>query len=129
MTVSNAIPPNVSITKTVTLTSSVVFSTVAGILTSAGCTGCHANGGPSTPSWVNDLGLFGRLTGTAGVVNTNNPRVNSLLLVCPSAGCSTLNTITSTIQAMGGSQPGFGTGGFANYDSVLTWITNGATNP
>jgi len=129
MTVSNAIPPSASTTKTVTVTSSVVFSTVASILTNAGCTGCHGSAGPQTPSWVNDAGLFGRLTGTAGVVNSTNPRVNSLLLICPSAGCSAVNTLTNTTQAMGGNQPGFGTGGFGNYDSVLTWITNGATNP
>jgi mono/diheme cytochrome c family protein len=126
MTVTNAIS-SASLTKTVTATSSVVFSTVAGILTSAGCSGCHVGAG-QTPSWVNDAGLFGRITGTAGVVNTVTPR-NSLFLVCPSAGCSATNTNTNTVQTMGGGQPGFATGNFANYDSFLTWITNGATNP
>jgi hypothetical protein len=130
LTVSNSLPGTSSVTKTVTVTSGVVFSTVASALTNDGCTGCHGSSGPQTPSWVNDVGLYGRLTGTAGVVNTGSAR-SSLLLVCPSAGCTAFNTIAGTNQTMLAPQFHFGSpaGDFSDYDAILTWITNGATNP
>jgi hypothetical protein len=119
MTVSNGFPPNGTVTKTVTISSSVVFSTVASLLTSAGCTGCHTPPGTAArPDWTNDAGLYGRIIG-AGVVNTGSPQ-SSRLLICPTSGCNT----------MGGGQPQFrALENYAGYDTVLTWITNGATNP
>ena len=129
LTVSNGF--STTNTLPVTVSSGVVFSTVANLLTTAGCTGCHSGAGGTspTPSWANDAGLFGRITGTAGVVDTAAPK-SSLLLVCPQAGCSAVNTNTGTNQTMGGNQSTFVNGvNLTGYDTVLTWITNGATNP
>jgi hypothetical protein len=125
MTVSNGIPPNATITKTVTVTSSIVFSTVASLLTSNGCTGCHTNGGIAVPSWDNDSGLYTRLTTTANVVQTGAPR-SSLLLVCPSNAAA-----NASCTGMTSPQPHFGSpaGDFTVYDTFLSWITNGASNP
>ncbi|MGB7542791.1 MAG: hypothetical protein WBM28_12345 [Burkholderiales bacterium] len=118
LTVSNGILPNATVIHTVTISSGVVFSDVANLLGSggAGCTGCHtSSGGSATPSWDNDPGLLSRLI---TVINTGSPQL-SLLLICPyshgDAACSTMPS----------PQPGFGSGGFANYDEILTWIMNG----
>jgi hypothetical protein len=117
LTVSNGIPPNSTTTKTVTIGSSVVFSTVASIVSSATCTVCHTSPGNATvPSLVNDGGLFTRLTTEPNVVLTGTPQ-SSRLLVCPSVGCNT----------MLGNRATFSGADFSGYDSVLTWITNGAT--
>jgi len=128
LTVSNGI--STSTTQTVTVTSAVQFSAIASLLTSAGCTGCHTGAG-NTPAWDNNAGLFARITGTTGVVNTTTPK-SSLLLVCPQAGCTATNTNTNTSQTMSGGQSTFVNGVAGNltgYDSVLSWIMNGATNP
>ena len=129
MTVSNGVAPNATLTQTVSVTSSVSFSTIASLLNS-NCSGCHGASGPQFPSWVNDPGLFTRLTTTSNVVITGAPST-SLLLVCPASGCTEPNPLAGNPppnQTMG-AQPGFGGASFTNYDSVLTWITNGATNP
>src|SRR5712691_12688761 len=81
LTVSNGF--STSNTLPVTVSSGVVFSTVASLLTTAGCTGCHsgAGGTSQTPSWVNDATLFNRITGTAGVVDTTTPTISLMLLI------------------------------------------------
>jgi hypothetical protein len=132
LTVSNGLPGVSTVTKTVTVTSGVTFSSVIAILGNAGtpapgtngfCTGCHVAPGTSTqPSWVTDgtvggnNALYSKLTTTAGVIDFTTPK-NSRLLSCPNVSCNT----------MGGSQTGFVNGGsMVNYDAFLTWITNGA---
>jgi hypothetical protein len=134
LTVSNSVPGTSTMTKTVTVSSGVVFSSVIAILGNTGspapgtngfCTGCHfAPGTAARPSWETDgtpagnAALYSRLTTTVGVIDFVTPR-SSRLLNCPQAGCNT----------MGGGQTGFVNGsvpGMINYDAFLTWITNGA---
>ncbi|HYT16442.1 MAG TPA: hypothetical protein VEL80_08690 [Burkholderiales bacterium] len=126
MTVSNGFPPNAVVTKTVTISSTVVFSQVAAILgnagnpspgSNAGCTGCHFSGGPAVPSWVDDGSLRTRL---AGVINGTQ---SSLLLICPTFGSGAGGNAACT--GMPFPQTGFGSGVFNNYDAFLTWILNG----
>jgi hypothetical protein len=132
LTVSNSLPGTSTITRTVTVSSGVVFSSVIAILGNAGtpapgtngfCTGCHVSPGTATqPSWetngtvAGNNALYSRLTTTAGVIDFATPK-NSRLLICPNVGCNT----------MGGGQTGFvNAGSMINYDAFLTWITNGA---
>jgi hypothetical protein len=110
------------VTKAVTITSSVLFANVATILgnplgSGAQCTGCH-NGTNAVPDWRSSTaGLAGRL---AGVIDGTQ---QSLLLLCPTFGSGAGGS--SSCTGMPAPQPGFGSGGFANYDAFLTWIFNG----
>jgi len=129
MTVSNGFPPNAVVTLPVTITSTVAFSQVAAILgnggtaspgTNASCTGCHFAGSTITPSWETNGSVAQNnalRTALSGVITGTSQ--SSLLLVCPSVGC-TIGT-----QTMPSPQTGFGSGVFNNYDAFLTWIING----
>jgi len=131
LTVSNSLPGNSTITNTVTIGSTILFSQVAAILgnagtaspgTNDGCTGCHGLG-TATPSWVTDgtpTGNSGLRTRLGGVINGTQ---SSLLLLCPTFGSGAGGNAACT--GMPFPQTGFGSGVFNNYDAFLTWILNG----
>jgi hypothetical protein len=119
LTVSNGILPNATITKGITITSSVVLSNVATILGASGdnCTSCH-NGVNAVPSWANDAGLASRL---ATVINGTQ---SSLLLLCPTFGAGAGGDVSCS--GMPAPQAGFQPGvNLTNYNAFLTWIFNG----
>jgi hypothetical protein len=124
LTVSNGIPPNATATHTVTIGSTVGFSTIKTILgnpigAGAQCTGCHndaSSNPPPSKSWQatpDDSALRARLA------NEIDPAPqSSLLLVCPSTGtCAPSNGMPQ--------QTGFFGGNLSDYNAVLTWIING----
>jgi hypothetical protein len=125
LTVSNSLPGTSTITKTITISSTVVFSQMAAILgnggsaspgSAAGCIGCH-DGSSASPDWRSGTaGLAGRL---ATVINGTQ---TSPLLLCPTVGSN--GGANPECGAMPSPQTGF-SGTFNNYNAFLTWILNG----
>jgi hypothetical protein len=88
------------------------FSTLKSNLVT--CTGCHTSPGTAArPSWVDDGGLYGRVT---ALVNTNDP-TQSRFLICPSHGCP------ASIEMP--QQSGWGLTNSDVYTAFLNWIIGG----
>jgi hypothetical protein len=131
--VSNGLPPDPSNTATQTINVVVPAAdhfgatanpgTDTGVAnTLQGCTGCH-NGTTATPSWIDDGGLFGRVSPT--FVNSTDP-AKSLILTCPSE--STKGVDCLNVTTIMGQQSGFTDANSSSYNLILNWIIGGALN-
>lgn len=122
-------------TFTVAPSRGTTFSTMTGLFSSLGCTGCHATGNPAAadpannsgtpPSWenVNDVNGKTLWQRVFQRVSSGSP-AGSLLLLNP----ENITNGTNTNGHGGGCRPGFGcdASGSANATTFSNWVLDGA---